>query len=181
VRTSAAERLRKALGRFTQAVVAFLLMVVTALAWTLAAPTRAYAADAQIDSFTINYDMQPSGVLKVKETIVWRFASNSARHGMQRDLVIREPDPNSDQDFVYGISNLAVTSPDPGVATQYSSRTTESGGGREAELNFRIGDPNQTISAPAATYVISYDLTARCAHSMATTGSISTAQASATR
>jgi uncharacterized protein (TIGR04222 family) len=134
-------------------------MVVTALAWILVAPTRAYGADAQIDSFTINYDMQPSGVLKVKETIVWRFASNSARHGMQRDLVIREPDPNSDQDFVYGISNLAVTSPDPGAATQFTSRTTKSGGGREAELNIRIGDPNQTISAPTATYVISYDLT----------------------
>jgi hypothetical protein len=48
-------------------------MVVAALAWALVAPTRAYAADAQIDSFTINYEMQPSGVLKVKETIVWRF------------------------------------------------------------------------------------------------------------
>jgi hypothetical protein len=60
---------------------------------------------------------------------------------------------------VYGISNIKVTSPDPGVATQFSSQTTESQGGREAELNLRIGDPNQTISAPTATYVISYDLT----------------------
>lgn len=134
-------------------------MVVTALAWILVAPTRAYAADAQIDSFTINYEMQPSGVLKVKETIVWRFGSNSGRHGFQRDLVIREPDPYSDQDFVYGISNIKITSPDPGVATQFSSKTTESQGGRERELNVRIGDPNQTISAPTATYVISYDVT----------------------
>jgi hypothetical protein len=60
---------------------------------------------------------------------------------------------------VYGISNITVTSPDPGVATQFSSQTTESQGGREAELNVRIGDPNQTISAPTATYVISYDVT----------------------
>ena len=51
-----------------------------ALAWALVAPTRTYAADAQIDSFTINYDMQLSGVLKVKETIVWRLGSNPARH-----------------------------------------------------------------------------------------------------
>jgi hypothetical protein len=78
---------------------------------------------------------------------------------MQRDLVIREPDPSSDQDFVYGISNINVSSPDPGVATQFSSTTTESQGGREAELNIRIGDPNQTISADTATYVISYDVT----------------------
>ena len=156
---SAAERVCHAVGRFVGVTVPFLLMVLTALAWALVAPTQAYAADAQIDSFTINYEMQSSGVLKVKETIVWRFGSNSGRHGMQRHLVIREPDPNSDQDFVYGISNITVTSPDPGVATQFSSQTTESQGGREAELNVRIGDPNQTISAPTATYVISYDVT----------------------
>jgi uncharacterized membrane protein YgcG len=146
-------------GRFTRVVVGFLFVVVSALAWVLVTPIEAYAADDQIDSFTINYDVQPSGVLKVKETIVWRFGSNSGRHGMQRDLVIREPDPYSDQDFVYGISNIKVSSPDPGVASQFSSKTIESQGGREAELNLRIGDPNQTVSAPTATYVISYDET----------------------
>ncbi len=158
-RASAAERAMQVSGRFTRAVVAFFLMVVTALTWALVTPTQAYAADDQIDSFTINYDMQPSGVLKVKETIIWRFGSNSGRHGIQRDLVIREPDPDSDQDFVYGISNINVTSPDDYVATEFSSKTTESQGGREEELNVRIGDPDQTISAPTATYVISYDVT----------------------
>ena len=146
-------------GRLSRALIAFGLMLATALVWFVATPTKAYAADDQIDSFAINYDMQPSGVLKVKETIVWRFGSNSGRHGIQRDLVIREPDPNSDQDFVYGISNIKLTSPDDYVATQFSSKTTESEGGREAELNVRIGDPNRTISAPTATYVISYDVT----------------------
>jgi uncharacterized membrane protein YgcG len=146
-------------GRLSRALIAFGLMLATAVVWFVATPTKAYAADDQIDSFVINYDMQPSGVLKVKETIVWRFGSNSGRHGIQRDLVIREPDPNSDQDFVYGISNIKVTSPDDYVATQFSSKTTESQGGREAELNVRIGDPNRTISAPTATYVISYDVT----------------------
>jgi uncharacterized protein (TIGR04222 family) len=158
-RASAAERAMQVSGRFTRAVVAFFLMVVTAVTWALVTPTQAYAADDQIDSFTINYDMQPSGVLKVKETIVWRFGSNSGRHGIQRDLVIREPDPDSDQDFVYGISNINVTSPDDYVATEFSSKTTVSQGGREEELNVRIGDPDQTISAPTATYVISYDVT----------------------
>ncbi len=146
-------------GRLSRALIAFGLMLATALVWFVATPTKAYAADDQIDSFAINYDMQPSGVLNVKETIVWRFGNNSGRHGIQRDLVIREPDPNSDQDFVYGISNIKVTSPDDYVATQFSSKTTESQGGREAELNVRIGDPNRTISAPTATYVISYDVT----------------------
>jgi uncharacterized protein (TIGR04222 family) len=146
-------------GRVVQVSVPLLLMIVTALVWALSAPTQAYAADAQIDSFTINYEMQPSGVLKVEETIVWRFGSNSDQHGIYRDLVIREPDSNSDYDFVYGITNITVTSPDPGVATQFSSKTIESQGGRGEQLNLTIGDPNQTISAPTATYVISYELT----------------------
>ncbi len=34
----------------------------------------------------------------------------------------------------------------------------QSQGGREEELNVRIGNPNLTISAPTATYVISYDV-----------------------
>jgi uncharacterized membrane protein YgcG len=158
-RASAGERVWQVGGRVSRVVVAFLLMLLTALTWAVFSPTQAYAADDQIDSFLINYDMQPSGVLTVKETITWRFGSDSGRHGIQRDLVTREPDPDSDQDFVYGISNINVTSPDPGVATQFSSKTTESQGGREAELNIRIGDPDRTISAPTATYVISYDVT----------------------
>jgi hypothetical protein len=43
-------------------VVGFLFVVVSALAWVLVTPIEAYAADDQIDSFTINYDVQPSGV-----------------------------------------------------------------------------------------------------------------------
>jgi hypothetical protein len=35
----------------------------------------------------------------------------------------------------------------------------ESQGGREEELNIRIGDVSQTISADTTTYVISYDVT----------------------
>src|SRR5262245_31161390 len=158
-RASTDERASRVLGRSARAVLAFLLMTTTALVWALISSPPAYAADDQIDSFDIVYEMQPSGVLKVKETITWRFGSNSGRHGIQRDLVTREPDPNSDQDFVYGISNINVTSPDPNVATQFSSKTTESQGGREAELNVRIGDPDRTISTPTATYVISYDVT----------------------
>ena len=105
-RASAGERVWQVGGRLRLDPRCVLLMMLTALAWAVFAPTRAYAADDQIDSFVINYDMQPSGVLKVKETITWRFGSNSGRHGIQRDLVTREPDPDSDQDFVYGISNI---------------------------------------------------------------------------
>jgi hypothetical protein len=51
-------------GQLARSVVAFLLMCLAALAWALVAPTPAYAVDDQIDSFMINYEMQPSGVLK---------------------------------------------------------------------------------------------------------------------
>ena len=115
------------------------------------------AADDQIDSFTIDYELQPSGVLNVQETIVWRFGDNSGRHGIQRDLVVRERYDET-QDAVYEISGITVTSPDR-VATQFRSRTTEADGGRTEVLNLRIGDPDRTINRATATYVISYSVT----------------------
>jgi uncharacterized protein (TIGR04222 family) len=140
-------------------------MSLTALAWALVAPTPAYAAGDQIDSFDVDYNVQPSGVVKVKETITYRFGDNSGRHGIERFLVTREPYDET-QDAVYQITNISVTSPDD-VATQFSSRTDEAKGGREEQLRLRIGDPDRTISAPTATYVISYDL----AGAMRTSGS----------
>jgi uncharacterized membrane protein YgcG len=164
-RASAAGRPWQVRGRFVRGVVAFLLMSLTALAWALAAPTPAYAADDQIDSFDVDYNVQPSGVVKVKETITYQFGDNSGRHGIERFLVTREPYDET-QDAVYQITNISVTSPDD-VATQFSSRTDEAKGGREEQLRLRIGDPDRTISAPTATYVISYDL----AGAMRTSGS----------
>jgi uncharacterized membrane protein YgcG len=162
---TAAERPWQVRGRFARGVVALFLMSLAALAWALASPTPAYAADDQIDSFSIDYNVQPSGVVKVKETITYRFGDNSGRHGIERFLVTREPYDET-QDAVYQITNISVTSPDD-VATQFSSRTDEAKGGREEQLRLRIGDPNRTISAPTATYVISYDL----AGAMRTSGS----------
>src|SRR4029453_5101379 len=153
---TAAERRWQVRGRVARGVVSLLLMSLPALAWGLASPTPAYAADDQIDSFTIDYNVQPSGVVKVRETITYRFGDNSGRQGIELFLVTREPYDET-QDAVYQITNISVTSPDD-VATQFSSRTDEAKGGREEQLRLRIGDPDRTISAPTATYVISYDL-----------------------
>jgi uncharacterized membrane protein YgcG len=129
-----------------------------ALGFLLAQPLPAAAASGdQIDSFTINYNVATSGVVKVEETIVYRFGSDSGRHGIERYFVTREPYDET-QDAVYEVANISVTSPDD-VATQFSTRTDEAKGGREEQMRLRIGDPNETISAPTATYVISYDLT----------------------
>src|SRR3954454_690871 len=57
---------------------------------TLTVPAAYAAAEDQIDSLTADYTLQPSGVLTVRETIVWRFGDVSGRHGVQRDLVTLE-------------------------------------------------------------------------------------------
>jgi uncharacterized membrane protein YgcG len=127
-----------------------------AIAFTLATPDRALAADGdQIDAFDISYDVQPDGVVRATEEITYRFGS-SGRHGIERTFVTREK-YDEEQDAVYGVSNVQVTSPDP-VSTQVSTRTREAQNGREEELTLRIGDANETIQATRATYVISYDL-----------------------
>jgi uncharacterized membrane protein YgcG len=143
--------------RLLHALLAGLVGALTALALAIAAPLPAAAATGdQIDSFSIDYDVQTSGVVKVKETIVYRFGPNAGRHGIERYFITREQYDNT-QDAVYQIEHINVSSPD-GVPTQFSSRTDKAKGGREEQLRLRIGDPNQTISSPTATYVISYDL-----------------------
>ncbi len=137
---------------------AALLMLLVALAWSLLSAAPAYAAsDDQIDSFTINYEVRDTGVVRVTETITYRFGDNSGRHGIERYLVVREPYDES-QDAVYGITQIDVSSPDPGIATQWSRTDSEAKDGREVQARLRIGDPDETISADTATYVIAYDL-----------------------
>jgi uncharacterized membrane protein YgcG len=128
------------------------------LALSLLQAPAAHAAGDQIDSYDIVYDVRASGVVHAEETIVYRFGSDSGRHGIDRYLVTREKYDDAD-DAVYGIDNISVTSPDPGVRTQFSERTDSTNNGRGEQLRLRIGDPNVTISAPTATYVISYDIT----------------------
>jgi len=117
----------------------------------------AHAAGDQVDSFDIRYTLQPDGVLHVQETIDWRFGDSSGRHGIQRDLVTRERYSDT-EDVVYGVDHLEVSSPDR-VSTRYATSTSDTDGGRTEELNIRIGDPDRTISATTATYVLDYDVT----------------------
>jgi uncharacterized membrane protein YgcG len=129
--------------------------VLLALGFTLATASTAYAASDQIDSFTIEYEMGADGVLHAKETIVYRFGDGSGRHGIDRYFVTREP-YDDENDAVYTVDIEDVSSPDPGVATQFSESTFETNGGRNEELRIRIGDPDETISSDTATYVITY-------------------------
>ncbi len=136
--------------------VALLLSCLGGLAWLAASPRPAYAAGDQVDSFSADYQVRPSGIVRVTETIVFRFGDSSGRHGIERYLVSREP-YDDNQDAVYDITNIDISSPD-GVPTGFTNTPYEAKGGREEQDRLRIGDPNRTISAPTATYVIAYDL-----------------------
>lgn len=144
-------------ARPVRLLLAFALATLSVLAWSVLRPTPAYAADDQIDRFEMDYIVQPSGIVSVTETLVWRFGDTSGRHGIDRFLVTREP-YDDEQDAVFEISNIRVSSPDPGVATEFGETTTQAQDGREETLRIRIGDPDQTVSAATATYVISYEV-----------------------
>jgi len=138
--------------RFKRALVgAALAVIVLILAWQ---PANAWAVDDYVDSWQIAYTVDTSGVLHVKETLVWQFGSDSGRHGIDRILVTREPWDNN-QDAVYGISNINVTSPD--ASAQFTTSTM--GSGRNTQLDIRIGSSYQTVQAPTATYTLTYDVT----------------------
>ncbi|MGI8457359.1 MAG: DUF2207 domain-containing protein [Propionibacteriaceae bacterium] len=137
------------------AVVAGVLLAV-GFALGLARPAAAAAQD-QIDSFTASYAVQTSGVVAVKERIVYRFGdNNSARHGIQRQLITREK-YDDDQDALYTYSNIAVSSPS-GAPDGYTTIDESDNGGRSQSIVLRIGDPNQKVAAPTAIYDISYDV-----------------------
>jgi len=135
-----------------------LLALVAALVLALGAggiPVAHAATGDRIDSFTAEYVVDPSGIVHVTETIVFRFGSDSGRHGIDRQYVIREPWGDTDQDAVYTYSNIRVTSPSGAPA---SFERTQSSGGRNETMRLRIGDANRTVTSPTATYQISYDL-----------------------
>lgn len=140
--------------------VRLLLALFLALAGTLSVSTLtarpAYAAADVIDSYAITYDLQPSGVLKATETIVWRFGTDSGRHGIKRTFIVREP-YDDQQDAVYTVDNILVSAT-AGVSSEFTPTTAEQQNGRLETLELRIGDPDRTISAATATYTISYDV-----------------------
>src|SRR3954452_7934664 len=145
------------LDRAARLLLAFVLACGVVITSALLGTRPAYAADDLVQSLDLKYKLQPSGNLHVQETWVWQFGSNSGRHGICRFLVIREPYDDK-QDAVYTVTNINVTSPDSGVSTEWKRDDTSSQKGREETMRIRIGDANQTVSAPTATYVISYDV-----------------------
>jgi len=129
------------------------LFVMVGVAW----PSQAWAASDSVDSWHVDYTVDTAGVLHVRETIVWRFGTTSGRHGIDRVLVTREPWGSVDEDAVYDVSNIYVTSRDaPDEFTIMHSPADQ----RDQQLDIRIGLPNQRVpdDQPTATYILTYDV-----------------------
>jgi hypothetical protein len=137
-------------------------MLVAALALLgFAVPASAAPGDV-VKSFRIDYTVTPDGVLQVSETIAYNFASYG-RHGIYRDLIIREPYRDDDsKDQKYEVSNIRVSSPD--APDEFSTETTKKNAQRDQILRIKIGSEDETISGDEATYTIRYDVRGALRH-----------------
>ena len=125
---------------------------VVMLALWLGVATTASANDS-FDRFDATYQIAADGSVRVTETVVLRFGVGSGRHGYDRYLVTREA-YDDQQDMVFAIDDIEVTSPDDISKDVETTRTSTSP--RDSTLRIRIGSASQTIAADTATYVISY-------------------------
>ncbi len=104
----------------------------------------------EITSFTVTYDVQPSGLVQVEEIIVYDFAGK-ARRGILRMLAHKHAQPASSwfKERFVAIENVYVEragAPEPFVITELFGET-----------ELRIGDPDVLYTGPQ-TYRIKYDL-----------------------
>lgn len=144
----------KRLGRLAALLVALLAVLVVVPGRT-AAP--AYAAGDQVDSYAIDYVVKADGSVDVTEKLVYRFGDSSGRHGIQRELLTREPEAGDTRhDIAYDYTNIAVSSPD--APAQFTTSTVNGTAPRTQYLVIRVGDPNRTVTSPTATYVLRYTI-----------------------
>lgn len=147
---------RKAFPRIGAFTLAVMMLAGVALAGVTVQP--AHASDDRIDDFSIRYRVARSGKLHVREKIVWRFGSDSGRHGIKRNLITRAPDAdNKGKDMVYDISNFRVSSP-TGQSSDFTKRKTGGRHDRTRSTEYKIGDPDKRIGSDTATYVLHYDV-----------------------
>jgi hypothetical protein len=128
------------------------IVAACALVAVSALPAHAQLPDwvEHIKRFDVDITIEPDGSMRVRETIDWNFGNATGKHGIFRDIVVRQSwEPDSAYDRVYRISNVKVSSP-----------TAPDGVKRETEgsiLRLRIGDPDETVTG-SHRYVIEYDV-----------------------
>lgn len=133
------------------AALAWVLTLLCALAWAGPAPAASAEASDVVNDWSFTLQVRPDGALQVSETMTYAFSQGSGRHGILRELVIREP-YDDEQDAVYRIEGLKVSSPD--ASDEFT--TGESGIGRHRTLRVRIGSADRTITGRSATYTLTY-------------------------
>ncbi|MGI9021689.1 MAG: DUF2207 domain-containing protein [Acidimicrobiales bacterium] len=126
-----------------------LLGLALAVAGGVARPTtsRAQPVGESIESYHVDIEVRPTGVVHVREVIDYQFGTQR-RHGIERQIPVRFHYDDRD-DRIYRISDVRVSG-SPGTPTDLEV----SSGDRE---KFRIGDPDTTISGPHQ-YIIDYDV-----------------------
>ena len=133
--------------------------LVLALAVGFGAAPRAAAADYWdlFDSWNVQATLNPDGTVEVVETVTLRFGTSSGRHGLERTLITREPDPDTGQDMVFPVTYISVESLTPGVSDMIDiSHHEQDGDPRRTYVRIRVGDPNRTISGDTASYRLRY-------------------------
>ncbi|TCC30546.1 DUF2207 domain-containing protein [Kribbella sindirgiensis] len=147
--------MRRALG-----VVVTMLAVGIALAG-YAVPASAAIGD-RVRSMAIAYEVGADGVLHVTETIEYHFGDTD-RHGIFRDLVVREPyADNATKDQRYDVTNVQVSSPT--APDEFDLSTTKTNKARDQVLRIKIGSSGDSVPGQDATYRISYDVRGALRH-----------------
>ncbi|HRA76817.1 MAG TPA: DUF2207 domain-containing protein, partial [Propionicimonas sp.] len=147
--TGALRRLAAGAGVFV-----LLLLGLIGVGGLAATPAAAASADSY-DSYDITATLGTDGTVAVTETFTIRFGSNSGRHGPERTLITREADPDTGQDLLFPVDQVTAESLTPGVSGQLNV-TQQRTSAREQYVRIRIGDPDRTVSQPAASYRLSY-------------------------
>ena len=124
-------------------------LAIAALAITAGISAPAAAAAESIGNYAVKVTLTPDAVMQVDENIAYDFDGEPDRHGIQRDLVLK--DALSDGNIqVYGVNVSSVTA--DGAPVPFS--VTDNGD----YLSVRIGDPNANVSGKV-TYDIKYSVT----------------------
>ncbi len=131
--------------------------LVLALAVGFGAAPRAEAAVRDVfDSWDVQATLNADGTVDVVETVTLRFGSSSGRHGLERTLITREPDPDTGKDMTFPVTQISAESLTPGVSDQIDIAHLENSGPRDTYVRIRIGDPDRTISSETASYRLRY-------------------------
>lgn len=130
-----------------------LLALGTMLAFNGFAWTTPITGD-RLDHLDITYTVQADGSVAVREEVTLHFGLASRRHGVARNIIVQAP-LGGDEDVAWPITDVRASSPSGADATVHLDEA-ESTDLRTRALWIRLGDANEKVRTPTATYVVEY-------------------------